>query len=89
MTITIDLKQSAKELHSLSLSVCPGNQTQNRKQYAERSCPNTLASSSRHVCIQWEKFIMRNPSGTKLIVGEITVCRGQLASSLASSIRKV
>jgi hypothetical protein len=24
-----------------------------------------------------------------LIVGEITVCRGQLASSLASSIRKV
>ena len=41
MTITTDLKQSAKELHSLSLNVCPGKQTQNHKQYSERFYPPT------------------------------------------------
>jgi hypothetical protein len=36
-----DFKKSEKELRSLSLSICPGNQTQNHKQYSERSYPPT------------------------------------------------
>jgi hypothetical protein len=92
MTITTDLKQSARELRRLSLNICPGNQTHNHKQYSERSYSPTWTSSSssccRQISIQREKFIIRNPSDTKLIVGEMTVCRKKLASSLASSIRK-